>query len=809
MAFVDQINDYVGNFTDIAALDKWLTTAAKKIIDLLPLDKAEKYTVDVVDAGSGIAVTGHRILRVHKGGYRARLVDAGLKTQLLPTSGSIYQATTTDPTYYIEHTKCYVLPSGGTVIAILYPTVVNTDTAILAFPLELENAVILYAAIQARIQQLSTLSQTTLGGLSLATTDVPATPLAPSFIYTNATGSIIVATTIGSLGIAPTYTKPTVSLTTAIAVLDLVAIIVPTVPTVPSFMYTDATGSTIVTTTIGSLGIAPTYTKPTLSLSPIPSDLVVGAIIPSSPSVPSYTYTDAVAASLITSIIDFTTITLPTFDSTAITYPSTAFPIAVSITPTNPGTPSFTHTDLIENIVIINNLILDLDTYFTALDDATTGYINGVQDVELANTKINEIQAKLAEVRTELEIGLQQAIKNADASNDIDKFNSTHQLQKEVQEYDAKLKRYAEELSFYRDEITKVREQYQLQQQGEIAKTKMQIDVQLAEFNEGLEVYRARVQKAIEDARLELQKNIEYARSVTDVEQKNKYNQLNKDISVYENTLKKYAEDLIKYQVETNTNIQQFRGNIDKWQVARQTEIQEYSANIQNELNEFNKEATVYQSTVQKAIEQARITLQETLRQAELTTDVSKQNKLQDLVKQIQEYEAKLKRYAEEVQSYNGQIGSKVGEYRANLDRFQLLRTTELQQYQSDIQNELNEFNKEAVEYQSTVQKAIEQARITIQEAIQQAQLTTDVDVKNKAENLAKQVQEYQSILQKYLNDLQSYTAQVNRAMGNYSTSIQRIVSQHQTMTRELEAMKQEYNEYLQLHLGVNYAKAS
>jgi hypothetical protein len=99
------------------------------------------------------------VIRAHKSGYRARKIDAGLKAQA-GASDSIYAATATDPVYYEENGKGYVQsganPGTGTIIGMAYPTVAYGDTSITKFPLEFENAVILYAAMQGTLQNIST-----------------------------------------------------------------------------------------------------------------------------------------------------------------------------------------------------------------------------------------------------------------------------------------------------------------------------------------------------------------------------------------------------------------------------------------------------------------------------------------------------------------------------------------------------------------------------------------------------------------------------------------------------------------------------
>ena len=219
--FQARVQSYLGsNYTETANLSDNLTAGAKYITDLLPEDKIDRFGADLTDSGSGVSVTGHRVIRAHKAGYRASRIDAGLKTQAA-SAGSIYTSSTIDPSWYIENGKGYVLPSGGTIVGVAYPTVAYGDLTISNFPTELENGVVLYAVIQGCISQINA-GKDALNALSYATITppsapsaltlssvAPTAPLDSSYSYTDATLGTYTATTIGSLGTAPTYTKPT------------------------------------------------------------------------------------------------------------------------------------------------------------------------------------------------------------------------------------------------------------------------------------------------------------------------------------------------------------------------------------------------------------------------------------------------------------------------------------------------------------------------------------------------------------------------------------------------------------------------
>lgn len=194
--FKVRIEDLIGAVNDDTALSDWLTEGARRVILYLPESKLENYpTTALTDGGSGVTISNYRLIRAHKSGYGARRIDAGLKTQA-GLATSIHYATATDPVWYVELSKAFVLPSGGSVIAIAFPTVSASAETNTSFPLEHENAIVLYAAIRGRLRQIYDLINTSLGGLSFTTQSAPTAPSAPSFVYVDANGETIASTSI-------------------------------------------------------------------------------------------------------------------------------------------------------------------------------------------------------------------------------------------------------------------------------------------------------------------------------------------------------------------------------------------------------------------------------------------------------------------------------------------------------------------------------------------------------------------------------------------------------------------------------------
>ena len=177
-SFQVQIEDLVGTgAADTSSYTDWLTAGGKFIVDLLPESKL--FTSDITDTGNGVSISNYRFIRAHKLGYKARKIDPGLQTQA-KDSTSIYKASLTDPVYYIENGSLFVLPSGGTGIGMVYPTINYSASSISNFPPEMYESVVLYACIRCLEKLITDNQDIKAGGTA------PTALSAPSFSYSNA-----------------------------------------------------------------------------------------------------------------------------------------------------------------------------------------------------------------------------------------------------------------------------------------------------------------------------------------------------------------------------------------------------------------------------------------------------------------------------------------------------------------------------------------------------------------------------------------------------------------------------------------------
>ena len=121
----------------------------------------------------------------------------------------------------------------------------------------------------------------------------------------------------------------------------------------------------------------------------------------------------------------------------------------------------------------------------------------------------------------------------------------------------------------------------------------------------------------------------------------------------------------------------------------------------------------------------------------------------------------------------------------------------EMQIYQNNIQNELNEFNKENVAYQEDIQRKAQNFQKDIQVEIE--------NIKNRINsdntNIQKDIQiELQNRLQDFQQDVQEYSAKVNRYSAELNQYQQDIGKSVQSYSNTLSKEAQEYQSKLGLY---------
>ena len=135
----------------------------------------------------------------------------------------------------------------------------------------------------------------------------------------------------------------------------------------------------------------------------------------------------------------------------------------------------------------------------------------------------------------------------------------------------------------------------------------------------------------------------------------------------------KFGAEVAAYQAEVGAQVQEYTQKLQRystelgivhqaWAKTESDSLQEYQLDIQANLNEFNEDNVIYQSTVQEAIQNATIAAQEAQKEGDLTLQAA-----------IQDYTLELQKYQSEVAQYQAEINSEIQEANAKIQQYQLL----------------------------------------------------------------------------------------------------------------------------------------
>ena len=492
-----------------------------------------------------------------------------------------------------------------------------------------------------------------------------------------------------------------------------------------------------------------------------------------------------------------------------------------------------------------------------------------------------DFQRKNANLQKDIQEATQQAQHiyttrkaNLDKDQKIAADNALQNFQEGVQLYQSKLTKYQNELSAYQSETNAVVqkwtneewiqnfEKYKTDYDNLLKTYSSDIQSELNVFNNSNARYQIEFQEAlnkanhdlqvsVENLRVESQERMKNADSENDIKKsnlqkdqalslQNKANDMQAIIADNTSKINKYQSELQSYQSEVQKDVQEYdanlKGDLQVWNEDRQTVLQKYQSDMQNALNTFQKDAAIYQAVVQEKIQEAQLADANEARKIQnyqneissYTAEVSKvvqgnssecdewqkrnaleiqkfgtdiQNALNDFNKESLEYTSilqkdmkdadlkdsndmkKLQLYQNELSSYQAEVGAIVQkwvneEWTQKFQKYQTDYTSLLQTYQSDIQNELNDFNKGQAIFQSDLQERIQEAK----------------NIQNKDS------QEYSLKLQKYSGEVQAYQADINKQIQEYT--INEIQKEMTIWNKNIDSDLQQYSADIQNELN-------
>jgi hypothetical protein len=132
---------------------------------------------------------------------------------------------------------------------------------------------------------------------------------------------------------------------------------------------------------------------------------------------------------------------------------------------------------------------------------------------------------------------------------------------------------------------------------------------------------------------------------------------------------------------------------------------------------------------------------------------------------------------------------------------------SQINKLQTDVQANLQSFNAANNAYQVNLQKLVENAHMSQQQLLTRATQANDVNTQNSIRGLERQIANYKSELERYQSQLQAYQTMVTGQVQAYYYDVQNYAIREKALFQLLGTLKGEYNEFLQMHLGVRQAQ--
>jgi|TARA_Y100000034_G_scaffold127296_1_gene179873 hypothetical protein len=752
----------IENITGVSdANDDFIRSAQKFVVSSIPSNLllfASKQS-STYTGGGGVAANIDGIVEVQRNGYSCKQISIQ-ESKWASDSTSLKYATSKHPVWWFDSNVVKILPEpSGSDDGYYYYidyTEINDDS-------DLRNAVV-YRACSNEFSKLAT------DGVPSWTS--PSLPVPPSTADFGSDLNIsssppvsptITASTVDTSGwTTPSYTKPVLSITSNPSITDLdISSSLPVSPASPSFTYTDASATDVV--------------KPIISISDMAS-LTASAPSYSKPvhtltSFPSITWSfpaSPVPPSISVQTVDDYTTEAPSYTQPVLSLEAKPTVSSLSISAVPPDVPSLS---------AITFASIDGEVNATIVPVAAGGTLGSSTSPTFTAPTVGGVTEELTAALTAL---TGDALATDADFLDVSKwFTAVGEMIEDEEDLElasAQLQKISTYINAYQ----------------------AQVQSNLHEFNEANVKFQASVQESLAEFQSANQIAIGNAERSQGRQFQNSVNDMKVIFDGNAQSISKYQAELQQYQAEVNSEVQEFSQNLGKelqlWQTNRQTETQKYSHDIQNALNTFNKENTIYQATLQEKIQEAQL------------KDSNESKKLQ--------------KYQNEIKDYETEVNKVVSGNQAQIAEWQQRNATSLQQYSIELQNELNSFNKENVEYQQDIQRKLENLKKDTQEAVQNAQneiavssanLNKDVQInlQNAVQDFQQDVQEYSAKMQKYSSEVQSYQQDVNKQVQEYTINeIQKelaiwntnIQSDLQSYTSNIQNELNEFNKELQIY---------
>lgn len=696
--FKAQVEALAGSVDSDTELGTWLSDGAIDIIHRISLVQPTmlpRFGTEATIGTSGLDVSDDAvIISVYNGTRESAEIPADTRFRA-GESTSLYYATTKHPKHYFLSNKLIGLPSSANTMAsvIKPPTIGATATSVAAFPDELYPQIVLYGALQNLQAKMSDLALPD-------DVDLPVPPIIDAFssvseslpTYTAIPQLVLPAipadadVDFSGIGSDPSFTAPNAIVLPTLDLgsdLTISALSLDSVAPVMDDIDIDAGG-------VDAFGTAPAFVPPSLSLTtaatlstltlPVPPNLTdVDLASVTAPTAPA----DAVLASV---AIDVGTV--PVYAG-----PTKALAVATAMATVT------TYVDTNEDIELAQTKLLQVQQ---AVNDYTAEVTNSLNQFNEQATQYQaELQKGIEEAR------LKQTKESQEAALRVEKYSN--QVRAYVAQVNAEVAHRTTDNSvsvnlytagvnaviqaWLVEEVQGTQAKWIAQRQTEISKYQQDIANELNRFNGANVEYQATIQKNITEAS----------------------NQLTSESEELRTKLQEYAQLVEQYRTDVNVELQEYlqkdvASEVTEWTTKRANWLQEFQVKstsaLQQHATELNEQVQVFTAELQvwaKEIDQAIADYQ-----AETGYDMSKYSaeaqavvakhaedvrnsntafqagiaKYQQDIAMITEYNQRLLvKFTQEITSYGAELGGAVGNFSAKVQKQQQQYVWYVEQY--------------------------------------------------------------------------------------------------------------------------------
>jgi hypothetical protein len=645
----ERVEVFTGSLTTYSAqLAQVLSDTVSEVIGLLPTDALTTLWDELTDSGSGVDTSNVIVIEARKGLVPAQQINPSLRTTAV--------ATDSRPFYYTWKGNSYVIPNGGTILAITAPAIVPSSTTVTNVP----EALMTLIVIRTAVNMLAVIASSSREGVSTTVTipTAPTPPSAPAIAYTDAVIATPSVSSIAALPTAPVYSAPTLAAkgtAPTVATLDLTtkvdgatALTPPTMPSTPTFSFSDATAATVGTISIGSLPAPPSYSAPSFGGS---------AAVPTLPDL-----------DLTTKIDGATALTIPSPPAAPTLSSAGQASVSIDFTLPDAAVPSYTKPSATASLDFAN-----WTTYFGKEDPAMMA-----EAVRKLTAELDEIQAGIAEENSsfsgEIEVyraKVQKAIATAqiEAQEKANELSATDQMtlqnyiqslvrfDKQIAEYEASV---TSQLQVFKSELEKAVTPWVESNRTYLEKYSLDIKAASEAFAVQIQDHLKECDRVLDQAKVDSQRVVVQAELATNVSIQNELNTVKTAIDEYASSIQLAQIKTELYKLETDAKVALFTTGLDRsirlYEVLLGIDVSRYDSEQKNATVAFQQSLAVYESGVQRNALQAEIARQEQALIASTTTDLNLANEARTLEAAISDYQSNLGLFSGTIQSYGQQV---------------------------------------------------------------------------------------------------------------------------------------------------------